>query len=107
MSQRMMVWRNVAFPTASRLSLIICLVVALLVSFLLYPGWLFFDSTMQWEWARQIAEQGIPRHLRDYLITSHWPIFNTLMKVPFYRLTGEVGLYALVQAIFFNSGIYL
>lgn len=89
------------------LCLAICLLTALMVTFCLYPGWLFFDSATQWGWAREIANKGLPDQLRDYLISSHWPIANTLLRVPFYWLTGEVGFYALVQAAFFNVSMYL
>lgn len=92
---------------ARRISLTACALAALLVTFSLYPGWFFFDSAQQWQWARLIALNGIPTQLKDFGITSHWPIFNTLMDVPFYWLTGEAGFYVLVQALLFNLSLYL
>lgn len=92
---------------ARRISLAVCVVAAVLVTFSLYPGWFFFDSAQQWQWARLIALNGVPTQLKDFGITSHWPIFNTLMDVPFYWLTGEAGFYVLVQALLFNLSLYL
>jgi len=77
------------------------------VAFSLYPGWFFFDSATQWGWARQIATKGLPGSLKDYGITSHWPIFNTFVKVPFYSLTGEAGFYIFIQAALFNLSLYM
>lgn len=91
----------------SRLSFFLCIAMAIIAEISLYPGWLFYDSAKQWEWARQIAESGMPAQLQDYLISAHWPFFDTLIKVPFYKLSGEAGLYGAAQAIFFNLGIYL
>lgn len=88
-------------------SVAICFAAAVWVTFSLYPGWFFFDSAQQWQWARLIALNGLPVELKDFGITSHWPIFNTLIDVPFYRLTGEAGLYILVQALLFNLSLYL
>lgn len=92
---------------ARALSLWACFLAALWVTFSLYPGWFFFDSAQQWQWARLIALNGLPVRLEDFGITSHWPIFNTLMDVPFYLLTGEAGFYAFVQALLFNVSLYL
>jgi hypothetical protein len=85
----------------------ICVFTAVVVAFSLYPGWFFFDSATQWGWARQIAIKGLPDELMAYGITSHWPIFNTLLKVPFYWLTGEAGFYIFVQAAIFDLSLYL
>lgn len=85
----------------------ICVATALVVALSLYPGWFFFDSATQWGWARQIAMKGLPDSLKAYGITSHWPIFNTLLKVPFYWFTGEAGFYIFVQAALFNVSLYL
>lgn len=87
--------------------LVICVATALVVALSLYPGWFFFDSATQWGWARQIATKGLPDSLMVYGITSHWPIFNTLLKVPFYWLTGEAGFYIFVQAALFNMSLYM
>jgi hypothetical protein len=87
--------------------LVVCIATALVVAFSLYPGWFFFDSATQWGWARQIATKGLPDSLRAYGITSHWPIFNSLLKVPFYWLTGEAGFYIFAQAALFNMSLYM
>lgn len=92
---------------ARAVSLWVCFLTALWVTFSLYPGWFFFDSAQQWQWARLIALNGLPVRLEDFGITSHWPIFNTLMDVPFYLLTGEAGLYILAQALLYNTALYL
>ena len=92
---------------ARAVSLWVCLLAAVWVAFSLYPGWFFFDSAKQWQWARLIALNGLPVRLEDFGITSHWPIFNTLMDVPFYWLTGEAGFYILVQALLYNMALYL
>lgn len=94
-------------PRVPILCLGICVATALVIAFSLYPGWFFFDSATQWGWARQIATKGLPDSLKAYGITSHWPIFNTLLKVPFYWLTGEAGFYIFVQAALFNVALYL
>lgn len=94
-------------PRVVSICLVICVVAALIVAFSLYPGWMFFDSATQWGWARQIANKGLPDSLKTYIVTSHWPIFNTLLKVPFYWLTGEAGFYIFVQAVLFNLSLYL
>lgn len=94
-------------PRVALLSIAICVATALIVTFSLYPGWFFFDSAKQWGWARLIANSGFPARLADYGITSHWPIFNTLIDVPFYWLTGEAGFYIFVQALLFNLALYL
>lgn len=86
---------------------VVCALTALVVAFSLYPGWFFFDSATQWRWARLIARNGLPSNLETLGITSHWPIFNTLMNVPFYWLTGEAGLYVLIQAFCYNIALYL
>lgn len=105
--------RNARHPTgmartkAERFSLWICFLTALVATFSLYPGWLFFDSAKQWAWARQFVVNGWPSSLREYLITSHWPIFDTILKVPFYWLTHEAGFYILVQAFAFNVALFL
>lgn len=108
------VWTTVTAQVRTKVSphvvpicLAICVVVALVVAFSLYPGWMFFDSATQWGWARQIANKGLPDSLKTYVITSHWPIFNTLLKVPFFWLTGEAGFYIFVQAVLFNLSLYL
>lgn len=87
--------------------LAICCLVALVVTFSLYPGWMFFDSATQWGWARQIATKGIPHSLKDYDITSHWPIFNSFMRAPFYWLTGETGFFIFIQAVLYNVALYM
>lgn len=92
---------------ADRLSRWVCFLTSLVVTFSLYPGWFFFDSAKQWQWARQIAVDGLPSPLKAYNITSHWPIFNTLIDVPFYWLTGEAGFYIFIQALLFNLSLYL
>lgn len=92
---------------ARAVSLWACFLTALWVTFSLYPGWFFFDSAQQWQWARLIALNGLPVRLEDFGITSHWPIFNTLLDVPFYMLTGEAGFYVLVQALLYNTSLYL
>jgi hypothetical protein len=92
-------------PGAYVTSLSICLLMAVLVGFSLYPGWFFYDSSTQWQWAQLIVTRGLPAKLVEYNITSHWPIFNTLVKAPFYWLTGEAGLYAFVQALLFNFSL--
>ena len=94
-------------PRVPIICLGICVATALVVALSLYPGWFFFDSATQWGWARQIATKGLPDSLKAYGITSHWPIFNTLLKVPFYWLTGEAGFYIFVQAALFNVSLYL
>jgi hypothetical protein len=104
--------RALATPSALRshatvICLAICVATALVVALSLYPGWFFFDSATQWGWARQIATKGLPDSLTAYGITSHWPIFNTLLKVPFYWLTGEAGFYIFIQAVLFNISLYM
>src|SRR6185437_8967105 len=94
-------------PRVTAICLVICVATALVVAYSLYPGWFFFDSATQWGWARQIATKGLPGSLKDYGITSHWPIFNTLLKVPFYWLTGEAGFYIFIQAALFNLSLYM
>ncbi|HKU80453.1 MAG TPA: hypothetical protein VJQ42_11475, partial [Rhodanobacteraceae bacterium] len=94
-------------PRVPIICLGICVATALVVALSLYPGWFFFDSATQWGWARQIATKGLPDSLKAYGITSHWPIFNTLLKVPFYWITGEAGFYIFVQAALFNISLYL
>lgn len=94
-------------PRVPIICLGICVATALVVALSLYPGWFFFDSATQWGWARQIATKGLPDSLKAYGITSHWPIFNTLLKVPFYWITGEAGFYIFVQAALFNTSLYL
>ncbi|HVX04484.1 MAG TPA: hypothetical protein VHA71_05120 [Rhodanobacteraceae bacterium] len=99
-------WMTLANRNAERLSVWVCFLTALLTTFALYPGWLFFDSAQQWGWARQFANGGWPSSLKSYQITNHWPIFNTIIKVPFYQLTHETGFYILVQAFLFNLSLY-
>ncbi len=99
--------RGVLRPWVTVICLVVCVATALVVALSLYPGWLFFDSATQWGWARQIATKGLPDSLKAYGITSHWPIFNTLLKVPFYWLTGEAGFYIFIQAALFNVSLYL
>jgi hypothetical protein len=92
---------------AEQLSLWLCFLTALVVTFALYPGWFFFDSAQQWVWARQFVVNGWPASLKSYLVTTHWPIFDTLVKVPFYWLTHEAGFYILAQAFLFNFSLFL
>lgn len=106
-SARLRRWIGFAEAGAERWSLWICFLTALVVTFSLYPGWFFFDSSQQWAWARQFVVNGWPHHLRKYMVTSHWPIFNTIINVPFYWLTHEAGLYILVQAFAFNVSLFL
>lgn len=106
-SARLRRWIGFAEAGAERWSLWICFLTALVVTFSLYPGWFFFDSSQQWAWARQFVDKGWPHHLRAYVVTSHWPIFNTIVNVPFYWLTHEAGLYILVQAFAFNVSLFL
>ncbi len=106
-SARVRRWIGFSAANAERWSLWICFLTALVVTFSLYPGWFFFDSSQQWAWARQFVVNGWPHHLREYIVTSHWPIFNTIINVPFYWLTHEAGLYILVQAFAFNVSLFL
>lgn len=69
------------------------------VVFALYPGWLFYDSATQWDFAKRIVDNGFPLRLSTLYINSQWPIFLTLLKVPFLALTGEVGLYVFCQSV--------
>lgn len=82
---------------------------AAIVTFALYPGWLFWDSAKQWEYAQLILRNGPPLRLSDYGITSQWPVFLTLIKVPFLAVTGETGLLIFLQAIlsFFTIFLFL
>lgn len=100
-------WIDGARVRAERWSRWICFLTALVTTFMLYPGWFFYDSSQQWAWARQMANSGLPHRLDQYMVTSHWPIFNTLINVPFYRLTHEPGLYLFVQALAFNLSLFL
>ena len=105
--ERTLATTSVLRSHATAICLVICVATALVVALSLYPGWFFFDSATQWGWARQIATKGLPDSLEAYGITSHWPIFNTLLKVPFYWLTGEAGFYIFVQAVLFNLSLYM
>jgi len=105
--ERTLATMSVLRAHATAICLVICVATALVVALSLYPGWFFFDSATQWGWARQIATKGLPDSLAAYGITSHWPIFNTLLKVPFYWLTGEAGFYIFIQAALFNLSLYM
>ena len=105
--ERTLATMSVLRAHATAICLVICVATALVVALSLYPGWFFFDSATQWGWARQIATKGLPDSLMAYGITSHWPIFNTLLKVPFYWLTGEAGFYIFIQAALFNLSLYM
>jgi hypothetical protein len=69
------------------------------LAFALYPGWLFYDAIVQWEVAKRLVDHGFPLRLSSLSITSQWPIFVTLLKVPFLALTGEVGFYIFCQSL--------
>jgi hypothetical protein len=80
---------------------------ASIMAFLLYPGWLYYDSTHQWIWAEKIVDTGWPDKLTDLKISTHWPIFNTVLRVPFYAISHGAGLYIWCQAFLVFFSIYL
>jgi len=67
---------------------------AAVVTWALHPGWLFYDSAIQWGWAGQI----LTGRSFDPPLLTQWPLSNTFIKVPFLLLGGGIGLYAFVQA---------
>ncbi len=81
------------------------LVLGALATVLLKPGWLFWDSSTQWQWARRIATEGLPRAFSDYDIQSQWPVMNTLVKVPFCLHPDGGVLYTWLQATALYFGV--
>jgi hypothetical protein len=83
------------------------LIFSALIVCVLYPGWLFYDSATQWDFAKRIVDNGFPLKLSDLYINSQWPVFLTLVKVPFLILSGEVGFYIFCQSVAMFSSIWL
>ncbi len=59
---------------------------------LLWPGWLFNDSAVQWSWAQELAA-GAPS-----TASTQWPALMTLVKVPFAGPDPWLGLFGALQA---------
>ena len=93
--------------TQSQKYLLISFTLAGVVTLLLYPGWLYFDSVFQWKWAALLLKKGWPDKLSDLGITTHWPLFNTVIRMPFYAITGGAGLYIWCQAALVFFSVYL
>jgi hypothetical protein len=71
-------------------------------AWLLWPGWLFNDSAVQWTWAQELVARG------EWTATTQWPLLMTLIKVPFVIGTTRLGLYGALQAgLFFGAMAWL
>jgi hypothetical protein len=93
-------WGSISWTAAA-------LTFAGILAFTLSPGWLFWDSARQWQWAVALAAHGIPEQLSELGLTTQWPLLPTLMKVPFVSLPAGPALQAFLQLLALIAAIAL
>jgi hypothetical protein len=71
----------------------------------LSPGWLFWDSASQWGWAYSLQE-GFGTDLREFGITSQWPLFNTFLKVLCLKLGIGPSVFAVIQSLLMQLSVF-
>lgn len=76
---------------------------ALIIGLLFYPGLVYTDSIFRWQSAISIADHGLSVLSGK---PDHHPIFPILWMAIFYKMTGEIGLFTIIQAIAFSISFF-
>ncbi len=77
---------------------------AIVIGAIFYPGLLYSDSVTRWNTAILVANSGL-----DALagVSDHHPILPILLMAFFYKITGEIGFFSIVQVLFFSGSFFL
>jgi len=71
---------------------------ALIIGMLFYPGLVYTDSIFRWQTAMNVADKGLAVLAGT---SDHHPVLPTLWMAFFYKITGEIGLFTVVQGTAF------
>jgi hypothetical protein len=77
---------------------------ALIVGLTFYPGLLYSDSVGRWDNAILLAANGLKAlsYLNDY-----YPVVPIFIMAPFYAVTGEIGLFHIIQVFLFSYTLFM
>ena len=80
----------------------ICGIYSVFLTLAFYPGIFYWDVIMQFNWIEDIcnALRAHTLHLPPD-IEDQWPIWNVFLRIPFFLLTHEFGIFILLSAFFF------
>jgi hypothetical protein len=97
---------------SQKVNLFFCVIIfflAAIITFSLYPGWLFGDSWYRWRFAQAILNYGLFADFQSLGFSTQFPVFSVLIYSLFYKVTGEYGFYAWVQSVllFFSLWLFL
>ena len=92
-----------AFLSSEKYALFFSATYASIIGTLFYPGLLYSDSVARWNTAILLANNGI-----DALasVSDHHPIFPIFIMSFFYKITGEIGLFSLIQVFIFSLSLF-
>lgn len=92
-----------AFFSNDKYALFFSAIYASVIGTLFYPGLLYSDSVVRWNTAILLATNGI-----DALVgvSDHHPIFPIIIMACFYKITGEIGLFSIVQVFIFSLSLF-
>jgi hypothetical protein len=77
---------------------------ALIVGLTFYPGLLYTDSVGRWDDAILLATKGLKAlsYVKDY-----YPVIQIFIMAPFYAVTGEIGLFHIIQVFVFSYTLFM
>ena len=95
--------KSLKFLSGAQYAFAFSVLYSLIIGLLFYPGLVYTDSIFRWQTAISIADHGLGA-LSGKL--DHHPIFPILWMAFFYKMTGEIGLFTIVQAILFSLSFF-
>jgi len=95
--------KTLDFLSSARYVIAFSVLYSLIIGLLFYPGLVYTDSIFRWQTAINVADHGLSA-LSGNL--DHHPIFPILWMAFFYKMTGEIGLFTIFQAILFSLSFF-